>query len=98
MKYRINTPIVEAFRYQVDQVPLWFRQACEALGAVIFPEYCEIRTTAGNVRAEKGDWIVQHGSGMMAYTPEVFARTYEAIEEKKPEKKEPEKKEPAGKK
>lgn len=89
-KYRKKPEIIEAFRYDVDQHPEWFNNEIDA-GRIV----CETKITStkrdpyswcrkvhfSNSIAEKGDYVVKHGEGNIAfYEPEVFENLYELDE------------------
>jgi hypothetical protein len=72
---------VEAFRYGLDEPPPWFVKA-EAEGTVnAKADSALIQTIEGNMRADKGDWVVRGVRGeLYPCKPDIFRETYESAE------------------
>ena len=88
-KYRKKPVVIEAEQMTDDFVTkhfgtvhysgLFFAQAENG------PWYCEIRTLEGTMRADMGDWIITGIKGeKYPCKPDIFAATYEAVEEDMP--------------
>ena len=81
MKFRKKPVVIEAFKYQTDQVPQWWRdhpgiQIEVQTGAVFIP------TLEGTMRAMPGDWIIQGIKGeLYPCRSDIFEATYEAVDE-----------------
>jgi hypothetical protein len=62
-------------------LPQWIIDSYSEVKLVNFPGGIMVRTTDGNTFASLGDWIIRDVGGEL-YTckPEVFKRTYEAVE------------------
>lgn len=95
MKYRKKPVVIEAFQYDGDlkgkdgwYVPDWARRAFEQ-GILYYdqktpeePPYdLFIKTLEGNMLADVGDYIIQGvNSELYPCKPDIFAKTYEAVE------------------
>jgi hypothetical protein len=72
---------VEAFRYGVDEPPSWFLKAQGEGTVKVKTDSAEIVTLEGNMRADKGDWVVRGIRGeLYPCKPDIFRETYEAVE------------------
>lgn len=82
MKFRKKPVVIEAVQYTG-------RNAMDVLGWAKAPEISEdfdggidIRTLEGTMRADVGDWIIRGIKGeLYPCKPDIFAATYEAVEE-----------------
>ena len=92
MKYRKKPVEVDAFRYGIDPTPMWFVFAAYAGkiettavtydGANVAKTYAEIKTVAGWMRANKGDYIIRNAAGELYPCKErIFKQTYEEVRE-----------------
>jgi hypothetical protein len=72
---------VEAFRYGIDEPPPWFAKA-EVEGTVkVKTDSAFIETLEGNMRADKGDWVIRGVRGeLYPCKPDIFGETYESVE------------------
>ncbi len=81
--------VVEAFRLG-EEWPNWWAVAVTANRAIAYnedgrwrggPDYAMISTLEGEMRANKGDWIVRGVFGeLYPVKPEIFAATYEPLD------------------
>jgi hypothetical protein len=77
MKFRKRPVVIEAFRYQHDQVPDWWASAAGIMidvrtGSAFIP------TLEGTHEARPGDWIIQGVKGeLYPCKPDIFEMTYE---------------------
>ncbi len=85
-KYRKKPVVIEAFQFiggsNTDSaVPLWFVDAVLARTIFALEDCIIIKTLAGDMRGDLGDWIIR-GVKHEIYPckPEIFAATYEAVE------------------
>jgi hypothetical protein len=76
-KFRKKPVVIEAWRVgSFDPRPDW---AVFAYGNGV--EYAIIRTLEGDMRAERGDWIIRGVKGeIYPCKPDIFAATYDAVE------------------
>ena len=89
-KYRKKPVVVEAFRYGIDEVPLWAREAKYKDLFKPFSQYggpngtirwCEIETLEGTMRGDYGDYIIKGIKGeIYPCKPDIFEQTYEPVE------------------
>lgn len=84
-QFRKRPVVIDAIRWTGDPTPLieWadgFTPMCSLhfqVGAVV-----AIPTLEGEMTAQKGDWIIRGVAGeFYPCKPEIFARTYEPVEE-----------------
>jgi len=81
MKYRKKPVVIEAFKWQTDQVPKWWKEAKGILidletGSAIIP------TLEGEHEARVGDYIIQGVKGeLYPCKPDIFEMTYEKVED-----------------
>jgi hypothetical protein len=86
MKYRKKPVVVEAFRLWFHPYPGWFFDELRAGRAYLVlngtrHRYAGIRTLEGEMRAYKGDYIIQGIQGeIYPCKPEIFEKTYEKVE------------------
>lgn len=84
-KYRKKPVVIEAFQWgTVAQWPAWFYAAWDD-GKVFTkpdPDICFINTLEGEMKVDKGDWIIRGVKGeLYPCKPDIFAETYEAVGE-----------------
>lgn len=88
MKYRKKPVVIEAIQYNGEvilfNVPKWLSDA-QRKGVIYFkdckPEECYIKTLEGDMHVSIGDYIIQGINGeLYACKPDIFAKTYEAVE------------------
>lgn len=86
MKYRKKPIVIEAFRYGIDDVPEWFKEACRNDTVTMFSQYagdvrwCEIETLEGTHRGNVGDYIIKGIQGeLYPCKPDIFEQTYEKV-------------------
>ena len=81
-EYRKKPVVIEAFRFDEDEVwPEWAAKA-ERSGQVVVRQGAglglDIKTLEGTMRAERGDWIIKGIKGeLYPCKPDIFAATYE---------------------
>lgn len=81
-KYKKRPVIIEAFRYNIDNRPDWFMDKVTDLSIITHEFFCQIMTLEGEMRGEKGDWIIQGIAGeVYACKDSIFRATYEPVEE-----------------
>lgn len=91
-KYRKKPVVVEAIRYRPDQDPCNCAEVAALIGYPYDPTDCtgmdddEHTTAAWDVDADTiaapGDWIIRYPNGALdVYAPDIFAATYEEVEE-----------------
>jgi len=77
-KFRKKPVVIEAFRLAFDNVPDWFMDKVTTNECVIYPQYAEIKTLEGTMRADAGDFIIKGVKGeIYPCKPDIFAATYE---------------------
>ena len=80
MKFRKRPVIVEAFRYNVDPRPDWFMDRVSDLSIITHESMCQIQTLEGEMRGDKGDWIIKGIKGeIYPCKPDIFMATYEPV-------------------
>lgn len=78
-KYRKKQVVIEAFRWMVDEVPQWWKDAegieiVAQFGTVIIP------TLKGKYEAQVGDWIIKGIAGeIYPVKDSIFKKTYKAV-------------------
>ena len=78
MKYRKKPVEVEAFRFGYDDEPEWFFN----FGMVkdIKDEYCIIGNLEGDMRENRGDYIIKGLRGeLYPCKPDIFEKSYEKV-------------------
>lgn len=86
MKYRKKPVVIEAFRWTggPDQTedPVWIVERIQD-GSVFFADgRLHIKTLEGTMAADVGDYIIKGVKGeLYPCKPDIFAATYEAVEE-----------------
>ena len=80
MKFRKKPVVIEAFKYQTDIVPEWFRNA-NGITVNVQTGSCFIPTLEGTHEAKVGDYIIQGVKGeLYPCKPDIFDMTYEKVE------------------
>ena len=78
MKYRKKPVEVEAFRYGYDDEPGWFLNS--GMVKDIQNEYCTICTLEGDMRGNRGDYIIKGLRGeLYPCKPDIFEKSYEKV-------------------
>ncbi|GIH70329.1 hypothetical protein [Sphaerimonospora thailandensis] len=63
-----------------SELPPWLAEAYENCTVIFLNDAVLIKTLEGEMRAEKGDWIIRGVQGeLYPIKPEIFAETYEAV-------------------
>jgi len=89
-KFRKLPVEIDAFIYGIDHRPDWFCDKVSVNEIITFWQsdwtedqdtYCLINTLEGQMRGEKGDYIIQGIKGeIYPCKPDIFEATYEAVE------------------
>ena len=88
MKYRKKPVVIEAFQYGIDPRPDWFIDKVSNNDIITYCEaglkpYCEIKTLEGIMRCNWHDFVIQGVNGeVYPCKPNIFVKTYVAVEEK----------------
>jgi hypothetical protein len=81
-KYKKKPVVIEAFRFQIDDVmPDWFNKK-RITNEIITREdgTCDIKTLEGTMRADKGDYVILGvKSEVYPCKPDIFEATYEKV-------------------
>ena len=78
MKYRKKPVEVEAFRFGYDDEPEWFLNS--GMVKDIQNEYCTICTLEGDMRGNRGDYIIKGLRGeLYPCKPDIFEKSYEKV-------------------
>lgn len=78
MKYRKKPVEVEAFRYGYDDEPGWFLNS--GMVKDIQNEYCIISTLEGDMKGNRGDYIIKGLRGeLYPCKPDIFEKSYEKV-------------------
>lgn len=81
-KYKKKPVVIEAFRFQIDDVmPDWFNEK-RITNEIITHEdgTCDIKTLEGTMRADKGDYVILGVKGeVYPCKPDIFEATYEKV-------------------
>ena len=78
MKYRKKPVEVEAFRFGYDDEPGWFLNS--GMVKDIQNEYCIICTLEGDMRGNRGDYIIKGLRGeLYPCKPDIFEKSYEKV-------------------
>lgn len=83
MKFRKKPVVVEAFQNAPNALaPVWFSNAyTQWRRASPGSDVILIKTLEGEMRAERGDWIIRGVAGeLYPCKPDIFAATYEPAE------------------
>jgi len=79
-KYRKKPVVIEAFKYQTDEVPEWWRELKVKINVETGSAF--IPTLEGTMEARVGDYIIQGVKGeVYPCKPDIFKETYELVEE-----------------
>lgn len=79
--YRKQPLEIEAFKWTVDQVPDWWREASKDFLIDIPTTSVFIPTIEGTMEAKKGDYIIKGIKGeIYPCKPEIFEQSYELVE------------------
>ena len=97
-KYRKLPVVIDAFRIGIDSIPEWFMDKVTEGSIVLktdappnvhidqrkeYKTWCEIETLEGVMTGDYGDWIIKGVNGeLYPCKPDIFAKTYEAAEDK----------------
>ena len=89
-KFRKLQVEIEAFKYGRDNRPDWFCDKVSSNEIITYWQkdrkehqdtYCLINTLEGQMRGEKGDFIIKGIKGeVYPCKPDIFKATYEAVE------------------
>ncbi len=80
--FRKKPVVIEAFRFRVDEIPVWFQQEWSAGRIIAGETFCLIPTLEGVMRGEAGDYIIQGVKGeIYPCKVDIFETTYEQVEE-----------------
>ncbi len=86
MKFRKKPVVIEAFCLGVDCIPDWFMDRVFVNEIILHGErkdlqHAVISTLEGNMRADKGDYVIQGVKGeIYPCKPDIFQATYERVE------------------
>ena len=89
MKYRKKPVIIEAFRFQIDDVmPDWFNEKRITNDIITHEDgTCDIKTLEGTMKANFGDYVIKGVQGeVYPCKPDIFDKTYEKVELENEEK------------
>ena len=79
-KYRKKPVVIEAFKYQTDEVPEWWRELKVKINVETGSAF--IPTLEGTMEARVGDYIIQGVKGeVYPCKQDIFKVTYELVEE-----------------
>ena len=80
-KFRKKPVVIEAFKWTVDQVPNWWREASGEFKIDVGTTSVFIPTLEGTHEAKKGDYIIKGVKGeLYPCKPDIFEMTYDALE------------------
>lgn len=82
MKYKKKPIVIDVFRFQLDEhMPDWFNKARITNDIITYNDgTCLIKTLEGNIRADKGDYIIKGTAGeIYPCKPKIFNEIYEKI-------------------
>jgi hypothetical protein len=78
-KYVKKPVVIEAFRWTIDEVPQWWKDA-KGIEIVIQSGSAIIPTLEGSHEARVGDWIIQGIQGeLYPCKPDIFRATYSEV-------------------
>ena len=78
MKYWKKPVEVDAFRHRYDDEPEWFLNS--GMVKDIQNEYCIICTLEGDMRGNRGDYIIKGLRGeLYPCKPDIFEKSYEKV-------------------
>lgn len=86
MKFRKKPVVIEAVQYRGighrSDFPAWFDLALANGKIQQYRDYASIQTLEGIMRVDIGDWIIRGVKGeLYPCKPDIFAATYEPVEE-----------------
>ena len=82
MKYRKKPVVIEAFRWTLDEVPVWWLYRNDLVIQDVHLQTVAIPTLEGTLIAKPGDYIIQGIKGeIYPCKPDIFEATYELVEE-----------------
>ena len=82
MKYRKKPVIIEAFRFQIDDVmPDWFNEKRITNDIITHEDgTCDIKTLEGTMKANFGDYVIKGVQGeVYPCKPDIFEKTYDIV-------------------
>lgn len=82
MKFRKKPVVIEAFRFQIDDImPDWFMDRVTNNIIITHEDgTCDINTLEGMMKANKGDYIILGVNGeVYPCKPDIFEKTYEIV-------------------
>lgn len=80
-KFRKKPVVIEAMQLTADN-PIEVRQWCDGVEWDDNPVEVKIRTLEGTMTASEGDWVIKGVKGeFYPCKPDIFAETYEPVEE-----------------
>lgn len=85
-KFRKKPIVIEAFQLDGDMIDPLFVEAghypVTVKGITYYPDYAEIATLEGTMKADIGDWIITGVNGeQYPCKPDIFQKTYEEVVE-----------------
>jgi hypothetical protein len=81
-KYKKKPVTIEAFRFHVDHMPDWFREAKAKGDVILFIDHCKIRTLEGVMIGWMGDYIIRGIKGeIYPCRKDIFEESYEEVSE-----------------
>ena len=81
MKFRKKPVVIEAFRWNIDEVPQWW-YGYKGISVNTHTGSAFIPTLEGEHEAKIGDFIIQGVKGKLYLCkPDIFDMTYEKVEE-----------------
>jgi hypothetical protein len=87
--FRKKPVVIQAFKLGADAMPAWFLDAMKSYGSFMVPghspEYADIKTLEGTMRANAGDYVIKGVKGeLYPCKPDIFEATYEEVEPTRP--------------
>jgi hypothetical protein len=81
-KYKKKPVTIEAFRFHVDHMPDWFKEAKAKGDVIISIDHCKILTPEGVMIGWMGDYIIKGIAGELYPCKEtIFLESYEEVDE-----------------
>lgn len=56
--YKKKDPVIQGFKFGVDETPTWFTQEVQSGKIDLFDEHCHIQTDHGFSHVAKGDYVI----------------------------------------